>query len=211
MVAVPPHTRGSPPHTHTHIHTHREALARGESVVIDATNAGGDVRRQWLATAREAASAATSTSTGSCSNLRVRAVEFLAPERAVMHLNAFRGLNPHSPDPRMLPYPALKGILNRLQRVGVRACVRACCCVVCEVLELSSSCCSHPQSQQHTGRRGLRCRGASAGTRPRPVPAFAGAPPLLLVADQVMHGWTDAWMAGWMDGWERRRLASCCT
>jgi hypothetical protein len=92
--------------------------------VIDATNALGQGRREWVAFAREQHAKRTTTGgdgNGSQQQLRLRAVEFLAPERAVLHLNAFRGLNPESPDPRMLPYPALKGILNRLQRVGVRA------------------------------------------------------------------------------------------
>ena len=57
----------------------------------------------------------------------MRAVEFLAPERAVVHLNCFRGVNPDSADPRVVPYPALKGIINRLERVQVGWC--KCMCV----------------------------------------------------------------------------------
>lgn len=68
---------------HIHIYTCcdvREALGRGESVVIDATNALPDLRQQWVQLLRQAHKASNNNS-NSNSQLRVRAVEFLAPER----------------------------------------------------------------------------------------------------------------------------------
>lgn len=110
-----------------HAKPHSEALQRGESLVIDATNAAGALRKEWVALLRQAHSSSDNGSAGG--RLRVRAVEFRPPnDSAVLHLNCFRGVNPDSSDPRLLPYPALKGIINRLQwvEVGVHVAAWAC-------------------------------------------------------------------------------------
>ena len=87
-----------------------EALKRGESIVIDATNSTSKLRKEWTnllrscplsslpsssssssstAVAVAAAAAATSPS----SSLLLKVVEFLPPKLATIHLNSFRSMN----------------------------------------------------------------------------------------------------------------------
>ncbi|GAB5032612.1 bifunctional polynucleotide phosphatase kinase [Nannochloropsis oceanica] len=70
-----------------------EALEKGESIVIDATNATSKLRKQWVHLLRSCPLPSLPSSSSSSTFLLLKVVEFLPPKVATIHLNFFRGIN----------------------------------------------------------------------------------------------------------------------
>ena len=110
------------------------ALGQGHSIVIDATNSRKELRKDWVRFLRECplpappSSPASSPSSSpspkaSMPSLLLKLVEFLPPKTAVLHLNAFRGVNLDgarrtSEAPRRVPDVVIHSYYKNAQPVG---------------------------------------------------------------------------------------------
>ncbi|TFJ84896.1 hypothetical protein NSK_003928 [Nannochloropsis salina CCMP1776] len=111
-----------------------QALGEGHSIVIDATNARKELRKDWARFLRECPLSAPPSSPASSSSsspspkasmpsLLLKLVEFLPPKSAVLHLNAFRGVNLDgarrtSEAPRRVPDVVIHSYYKNAQPVG---------------------------------------------------------------------------------------------